>query len=517
MIAFQDVKVGDIVWIFEKAPRPMFVMSKEINEEVNKVFLGLNKDGANVFTHQSFNGMFPYIYSSYPELMNDVWNPNVYVDSDDALFQAADRARNEGMPAQQPDSDLEMLLGMLCHPRNERYFQGDQDILRLAHGAMERFRKKYPDHLEFFDECNPIKREPPKKSFAEAAAGASASIAKFAETMKNSLTPVETHEKFCEIADTVVPNHRSNPCAEVAMSESLADKIMYETNKAVWDSILRDPNPCKEIPAERLIQEVKPKDVESDHIEFKPWFKIEDEQIEQLHESFKKSSLFQNMADVRPTGEPIRLDAGIEFKDGVLRLKDRAALEECGDDEYEEGSLKTTPEELETESRWWSFENDEARLHAEYDRDQESLFAGHVHEDFWTCYCLGEEYNVDCLIWYKRHAVNEPEMCPSCKCCLQTHEDGEKTVVKVGDIEISDEAIADMRKAAEGDSFTLITIDEEKEIEDFPPRENFLTKDEALKMWREAGHKPELETESRCDCGNPSNHLPNGINCWKKP
>ncbi len=411
------VKIGDIVWTMSNQhPTPFFVARILPAAETlpKTIYLSEKRDG--VFIQHRFE---EELYHSFAELLLETWRPHAYSDEcDQELKDVVSHAYNSGAgsfsvgqsePAQQPDRDFTMLLAMLCHPRNAMHFKGDPDILRLAHDAMRRFRKNYPDHSDFFDQCDP--QEP----------------------------SVQIHGSF-EHSDGTLR------CTPEACAPTANARLSMEHVKKSFDKYRRH---VKSV----LISD--------------PLF-ARDETADLPPVTFAK-------VVARATG------ALKKFSDVMGSVKNPCAE-----------MLESTPPDMDA-NEFVECMRPEGRLLGRNCPDKETCQKCNVVE---TVFLPERKIRAwadgECVCNYiksRSHYTREHNF-------VGSRENFKKALVA----NLGNDIQCD-------DSFPEITLTlSELSGEEFPPRENFLTKEEAKKMWDEA---------SECDCGGPAGHLPGGSHCRK--
>lgn len=482
MIPIEELKIGDIVWSMGATfSFPSFVSDIRIDKPGGGV-VWLSQDKIKTPGLTCSNGV---LFRTFGELMLGCWKPKALLPgSDTELFEAVARAYNAGTgsltvgksePAK-PDRDFEMLLGMLCHPRNAKYFQGDPDILRLAHGAMRRFRKNHPDHPYFFDEYDPQiqpksveemqKNEPPpdpvhcddgKWYFWD-------------ETWADRQGPYDTEDearnKMQDYVEKVL-GHGPTAMPKTEL-EGLINSEPSETSRLMFDMDKRKPTTF----AEAMASVTKVTKKLSDSLGRVT--KIDESEPDQIHGAFMHSDgTLHAIPEVYMPDEtadlPGDLDEFIEMMQSE-GLQDR----DCSDKETCPKCNVVGANDLPSDlMKKWS--------------------AG-------TCVCK----QLPSLSVGWRLSRKTYNAIVNTRWDTISREEIESRKATEG-IEISDEVIADMRKAAEGDSCFTITPIVKLEITD-EMRKN--VRKGVLKTWGQ-------NEQDSCNCGGPPGHVPNGSNCRK--
>ncbi len=399
-------KPGDIVWcVCGRRPMPLFVHSWGAGELVR---LTHRRDSDDVVERTSSR----QLYHTFDALLLDIWKPREFDEScDQELKDAVSHAYNSGVgslkPAQQPDRDFEMLLAMLCHPRNAKHFQGDPDILRLSHDAMRRFRKNYPGHSSFFDECNP--QEPSESKPSDLVHRDGDKWYFWDETLAYRDGPYDTEDeardKMQDYAETVLGHQPTN--LQIHGSFEHSDGTMHCT------------------------PEVR-----------------------------AKTTFAQAMTDVTKVMKKLGDTLGSINPCGEIPLE--STPPDTDANEFEGATIPSCPDCNVVETVFLP----ERKISAWADGE---------------CVCN--------YIKSRSHYTREHNF-------VGSRENFKKALVA----NLGNDIQCD-------DSFPEITLTlSELSGEEFPPQENFLTKEEAKKMWDEAGG---------CDCGGPDGHLPGGSHCRK--
>lgn len=438
------------------------------------------------------------------------------------------------MKEQKPDRDFEMLLSMLCHPRNAHLFQGDPNILTIAHGALRRFRKNYPDHSSFFDECDPQVPEIQKNN--SDGDGISRLFDKYREHLESV---VQSGSLLCV--------DEEKPVVSFAEAMQGATKVVKKLSAALGG----EKNPCGEIPLtprcecnERTVcgcPKCKPDE----------WLFVESEN-DWFHKQYlahKKAQLADRMAQraERQISEEIhQIHGSFKHPDGTLRSTPPAC--ELSDEEV--AAAREANDDFNFKlSEWCKLpKGKEAPKSILKSYDPLTTF---LSDDAWKTILKLKE----------QESENSPNACLDCN-VVDTVFLPERKIGAWARGECVCNYIKSRSHYTREHNFT----GSREDFNEFPPRENFLTKEEAKKMWDEAGRfvanpakhqterndpicrrcdsitgrmiqsqamylqwlngdcicdqlqpldKEELETESRCDCGGPPNHVPNGPNCRK--